>query len=266
LATNVVSGGDAQGDVISNFESVIGTVYADTLTGSSAANTVDGGAGNDTISTADGADAITAGEGADSVNGGNGVDIITLTETTSAADRVTSDATVVANADRIVGFATTVDKFQYTGALQNALGTNSDGISGTDVITATDFATGLADANSTAGVVFIATATNVASAAETAAFTALLGATTATTIASTYATLEAALIAATGTLTGTITGLDSVLITTDSALLVLDNGTGSVVLRITNSDITTANTLTAAEIELVGVFSNTAALAAGDFI
>jgi hypothetical protein len=266
LATNVVSGGDAQGDVISNFENITGTVYADTLTGSSAANTVDGGIGNDTISTADGADAITAGTGADSINGGNGIDIITLTSD-SDADRITSDATVVANADSIVGFVSGTDKFQYTGTLQNALGTNSDGIAGTDVITATTFANGLADANSTAGVVFIATtALTNGSGTQGTAMTALLGATTAATIASTYATFEAALLASGGALNGTITGLDSVLITTDSALLVLDNGTGSVVLRITNSVITDADTLTAAEIELVGVFSNAAQLVAGDFI
>jgi Ca2+-binding RTX toxin-like protein len=273
LATNVVSGGDAQGDVITNFENITGTVYADTLTGSSAANVINGGAGNDTISSAEGDDTITAGEGADIVNGGAGVDIITLgTETTSAADRVTSDAAVAANADSIVGFASGTDKFAYTGTLQNALGTNSDGVAGTDVITAATLLAGLTDANSTAGVVFIAQ-TNVANNGTNLqgdAFTALLGATTAATIASTYATLEAALIATGGTLNGVITGLDTVLITTDSALLVLDNGTGSVVLRITNSviDATTANTntLTAAEIELVGVFTNTAALAAGDFI
>jgi hypothetical protein len=274
LATNVVSGGDAQGDVITNFENITGTVYADTLTGSSAANVINGGAGNDTISSAEGDDTITAGEGADIVNGGAGVDIITLgTETTSAADRVTSDAAVAANADSIVGFTSGTDKFQYTGTLQNALGTNSDGVAGTDVITAATLLDGLLDANSTAGVVFIAT-NNVANNGTTNlqgdAFTALLGATTAATIASTYATLEAALIATGGTLNGVITGLDTVLITTDSALLVLDNGTGSVVLRITNSviDATTANTntLTGAEIELVGVFTNTAALAAGDFI
>ena len=268
LTTNVVSGGDAQGDVISNFESIIGTVYADTLVGSSVSNTIDGGAGNDTISTLDGADAITAGLGADTVNGGNGIDIITLTETTSSVDRVVSDATVVANADRIVGFVSGTDKFQYTGVLQNALGTNSDGVSGTDVVTGVATMTlAMANAASTAGVVFDISGLNISGTTSDALFAAV----TAADISTAFTAFKTAAIA-TGALSGTITNLDAVLNTTDSVLVVLHDSTGgtattagSIVLRITNTSTAVADTLIASEVELVGVFANTQ-LAAIDFI
>ncbi len=47
LGTNTASGGEATGDIISNFENVIGSRNADTLVGSTAANTIEGGGGND---------------------------------------------------------------------------------------------------------------------------------------------------------------------------------------------------------------------------
>ncbi|MEP4194391.1 MAG: calcium-binding protein [Aliishimia sp.] len=67
LATNVVSGGDAQGDIISNFETVIGSGFDDVLVGTSGANTLSGGDGNDTL---------TGGGGQDLVRGGGGDDTV----------------------------------------------------------------------------------------------------------------------------------------------------------------------------------------------
>jgi len=49
LQTNQVSGGQAQGDVISGFSNVTGSGLADALSGSSGTNRLDGGAGNDTL-------------------------------------------------------------------------------------------------------------------------------------------------------------------------------------------------------------------------
>ncbi|OFX10325.1 MAG: hypothetical protein A3G22_00005, partial [Alphaproteobacteria bacterium RIFCSPLOWO2_12_FULL_40_11] len=49
IASNTVSGGDAQGDVISNFENIIGSNYADTLTGDAGNNIIEGGAGDDIL-------------------------------------------------------------------------------------------------------------------------------------------------------------------------------------------------------------------------
>ena len=49
LATNAVSGGDAQGDIIKSFENVIGSAHADTLVGTAGDNILTGGAGDDII-------------------------------------------------------------------------------------------------------------------------------------------------------------------------------------------------------------------------
>jgi hypothetical protein len=233
-----------------------GTQNSDAITDGRGADTINGNAGNDTIS---------AGEGQDVVDGGAGIDTISLTETGVAPlvqvkDTVVSDVIAVAHADLITGFASGTDKFNYNGALLNGLGTNADGITGIDVITSATFAAGLVDPLSTVGVVFIAQ-TGVGS----AAFTNVL-ASTASNLTTNYAALEAQLLGAGGALNGVIANLDSVLTPADSVLLVLDNdSTGSVVLRITNTDAT-GNTLTAGEVELVGVFVNTPALALADFI
>ncbi len=76
LATNTASGGDAQGDTISNFENLTGSSQNDTLTGNAAANALDGGAGNDTLSGGDGNDTLTGGDGNDSLDGGAGNDTL----------------------------------------------------------------------------------------------------------------------------------------------------------------------------------------------
>ena len=63
-------------DTISNFQAVIGTPFADSLTGSNAAEALTGGAGNDTL---------IGGGGSDTLSGGAGDDII-LVGTTTLAD------------------------------------------------------------------------------------------------------------------------------------------------------------------------------------
>lgn len=74
LAAHTASGGDAQGDVLSNFENIRGSAQADTLTGSAGDNEIDGGAGNDIIKGEVGNDTIAGGAGADDLDGGDGVD------------------------------------------------------------------------------------------------------------------------------------------------------------------------------------------------
>jgi Flp pilus assembly pilin Flp len=66
LATNTVSGGNAQGDTISNFQNVIGSATGDNvLTGLSlGGSTITGGNGNDTITV--------TGNSANTINAGNG--------------------------------------------------------------------------------------------------------------------------------------------------------------------------------------------------
>ncbi|NUB46522.1 M10 family metallopeptidase C-terminal domain-containing protein [Fertoebacter nigrum] len=85
IGTNVASGGDANGDIISGFENVFGGGGNDTLTGSGAANEIRGGAGNDnllgengndTLFGQDGNDILRGGAGADSLVGGGGNDTL----------------------------------------------------------------------------------------------------------------------------------------------------------------------------------------------
>lgn len=74
LATGAVSGGDAAGDSIANFERVFGSAHDDMLTGDAGANMLYGGAGNDTL---------TGGAGRDVYKGDAGADTFVFT---SAAD------------------------------------------------------------------------------------------------------------------------------------------------------------------------------------
>ena len=66
LATGAVSGGDAQGDSLSGIEAVVGSGFADTLTGDANGNRLDGGDGNDAIDGGAGADVMIGGSGNDS--------------------------------------------------------------------------------------------------------------------------------------------------------------------------------------------------------
>ena len=66
LATGAVSGGDATGDIISDFENIIGSAFNDTLTGDAGNNVITGGGGNDTIDGGGGNDtAVFSGNWAD---------------------------------------------------------------------------------------------------------------------------------------------------------------------------------------------------------
>ena len=80
LATGVGTGGDAQGDVLSNIENITGSSYADTIEGSSGDNVLKGGGGIDTLSYAHATAGVavnlslttaqaTGGSGTDTVNG-----------------------------------------------------------------------------------------------------------------------------------------------------------------------------------------------------
>ena len=70
------TGGDAQGDVLTGIENLIGTSGNDTLTGDGANNVITGGAGNDTISGGAGDDTLLGGAGNDTISGGDGNDTI----------------------------------------------------------------------------------------------------------------------------------------------------------------------------------------------
>jgi serralysin len=93
---------------ISQFENVIGSGFADTITGNSANNVLDGGAGNDTIR---------GGFGADVLTGGSGSDTFVL------------DSRGIANADTITDFSAAFDKIGLANSLDDGLpGATSPGI------------------------------------------------------------------------------------------------------------------------------------------
>ncbi|WP_459860804.1 DUF4214 domain-containing protein [Hydrogenophilus hirschii] len=242
----VIDGSAATGALTIDLSAVVGATTTNAVK-------IIGGSKGDTITASGGA--------ADIINGKGGLDTIDVTKDTSNSGyaRVESEVTASADADKIVGFVTGENKFIAKNALVNGSGTSSDGIAAAEVVTAATFAAGLADPNANNKVVFIAT-TNLSGTDGTAL----------TTLTSTFSSTNIdafinALVGTGGALNGTIANLDSVLGASDAVLLALDNGTHSALLRITNTDTTVANTLTAAEVQLVGVFQGTAALAAGDF-
>ncbi len=82
IANNTVSGGDAEGDIISNFENITGSNFADNLTGDANSNIITGGQGDDILTGGGGSDTYiyNIGDGNDTITEGinNHGDKITL--------------------------------------------------------------------------------------------------------------------------------------------------------------------------------------------
>jgi Ca2+-binding RTX toxin-like protein len=68
LAGGIGSGGDAQGDVLTNVEAVIGSNFADSLTGSATGNEILAGGGNDILEGLGGGDYLDGGLGIDTAS------------------------------------------------------------------------------------------------------------------------------------------------------------------------------------------------------
>ena len=96
---------DAAGDMLTNIENIIGSAFADTLTGDSGDNIIEGGAGADTITGGAGNDILEGGAGADEITGGAGNDILEGGAGNDMLDGGTGDDTFEggAGADMITG-------------------------------------------------------------------------------------------------------------------------------------------------------------------
>lgn len=234
--TQTFNGGGGNDSIISGNLAATAIMYAN------------GGAGEDTINF----NASNTGAALHYIDGGAGFDTITLGQHAGTLDDVISTVTATADADKITGFVTTTDDFDYNGTVKNDSATTITAVSNATL------AGGLA-ADADATVYIVSTALTGAAATD---MTALVAETTASGVASKYATFEASL----ATALGTITGLDTTLGSDEYVLLNVDDGTNSVILRINNFDTSVANTLTAAEIELVGIMVAADDLATGDFI
>ena len=223
-----------------------------------------GSSANDTIAvthnhTAETGDDLTT----TAINGGAGIDIFTQTMT-SASDgdvmTITSTASTVANADIITGFRTGTDFINYDGLTNGGFSANATAT--TQTLNAT-LAGGINAAAASNYIISDDIADTAGGNTSGTAMTSILSS-TAATLADNYAALEAQLVASGGIFNGAITGLDAAVAATESATIAIDNGTGSVLMRFTNSTAT-GNTVTADELDLIAVFTD-ATLAAVDII
>ena len=76
LIDDTAAGGDADGDQLDNIEILIGSGYADTLSGDDGDNALDGRGGENTLYGYGGADGLWGGEDDDTLYGGDGTDVL----------------------------------------------------------------------------------------------------------------------------------------------------------------------------------------------
>jgi trimeric autotransporter adhesin len=76
LIDHTAAGGDADGDQLDNIEILIGSSYADTLSGDDGDNAIDGRAGENTLYGYGGTDSLWGGEDDDTLDGGDGSDVL----------------------------------------------------------------------------------------------------------------------------------------------------------------------------------------------
>ncbi|NJL70544.1 MAG: cadherin-like domain-containing protein [Candidatus Competibacteraceae bacterium] len=76
LSSGIASGGDAEGDTLLNIECVVGSSFADLLTGDATDNILAANAGDDALFGGEGNDTLDGGVGVDNLRGGDGDDIL----------------------------------------------------------------------------------------------------------------------------------------------------------------------------------------------
>ena len=164
LATGAASGGDAQGDTISNFEHVVGSSHGDTLRGDGGANRLSGGSGADGLYGGLGDDEMEGGAGADTLDGDSGEDTLSYAGSTAgvnvnlatgAASGGDAQGDTISNFEHVVGSSHRDDLRGDGGANRLSGGAGDDvleGGAGSDNLDGGSGEDTLSYAGSTAGV------------------------------------------------------------------------------------------------------------------
>ena len=100
LLVGTGSGGTAEGDTFSSIENVLGSIYADTLSGDDDANVLSGGIGDDWLKGGGGADTLNGGTGNDTatyLNHGGGVTVSLASGTGTTGDALGDVLTDIEN-------------------------------------------------------------------------------------------------------------------------------------------------------------------------
>ncbi|WP_430417041.1 beta strand repeat-containing protein [Parasphingorhabdus sp.] len=135
LFNNSVFGGDANGDVIANFENATGSSFNDDLIGSNQANMLDGGAGNDKLNGFVGNDILIGGAGGDQLDGGTGIDTLNYVGSSAGVFVRLFNNSVFggdANGDTIVNFENATGSSQNDDLIGSAGANTLDGGAGND--------------------------------------------------------------------------------------------------------------------------------------
>ncbi|MEP0069918.1 putative Ig domain-containing protein [Pyruvatibacter sp.] len=127
LTTAQISLGDADGDILSGFENLAGSSYADTLTGDAGANVIVGGDGNDVLYGNNGDDTLYGGDGNDNLFGQAGADVIDGGAGTDVASYASSWAGVTVNLTTGINTGGTAEGDQLT-SIENLSGSIHDDV------------------------------------------------------------------------------------------------------------------------------------------
>ena len=92
-------GGDAEGDLLSSIEGILGSSHDDTLIGDDGGNILKGRGGADLLAGADGSDLLIGGAGGDTLDGGEGHDLVSYSSSGQAVQIDLSDAAAESGGD-----------------------------------------------------------------------------------------------------------------------------------------------------------------------
>ena len=105
LLTGSSAGGDAQGDTLAAIENIIGSAFADMLTGDTGNNTLDGRSGNDTLIGGAGADVLIGGAGTDTADYSSSAAAVTVNLQTGLGSGGDAQGDTLSGIENIIGSA-----------------------------------------------------------------------------------------------------------------------------------------------------------------